>query len=160
MLARPAANQAVRICICEKPIPSPIPAHAGQCLRCVSKIESLTTDDTVAKFFDRLGESLFPYDPFGELVSSDAWESFREHCERRELAGRDTFGNRFMSRDSILEAEEEAADLALYLLLDNLRHELEEGEDRDVDLVMTVAMFAFKGYEALLRLKAKRAGAP
>jgi hypothetical protein len=149
-----------RVCTCPKPVPSPIPAHAGQCLRCVSKIESLTTDDTVKEFFDRLGESIFFYGPTGELVTDDDWDLFRAHCEARELAGREDFGNRFMSRDNVAEAEEELVDAAIYMALSHLRQLLEEGEDRDVDLVRTVAFHAYKAYQGALRLKDKRAGAP
>jgi hypothetical protein len=149
-----------RVCTCPKPIESPIPAHAGQCLRCVSKIESLVTDEIVADWFDRLAESLFAYEKgTGRLLTSDEWDTYREHAVAREKEGRPRFLNRFMNRNNRTEGREEACDLSIYPLLDSLQYELLTGrDDRDVGLALSAARKAYSAYLDLLQLQAKREG--
>lgn len=145
-----------RICTCENPVIVSDP-RLKDCRRCLGKVESLTNDENVAAFFTRLAETLFKHNPLtGELMTSEAWDTFTEHCQQRERAGRDTFGNRFMERDNLEDAREEAADLALYLLLDSLREVLNGGVDRDIDLALTGALYAFRAYETTLQLHGKR----
>jgi hypothetical protein len=153
-------SRSIRICICEKPVDVMDPRLKGWCRRCMGKIESLTTDENVGRFFDRLAEALYRYDrepgKTTYLKTTAGWETFRQHCEARERAGRDTFGNRFMSRPNLQDAREEAADLALYMLLDSLREEIENGTDADIDMALTAALYAFRAYDATLQLAEKR----
>lgn len=145
-----------QVCTCREPETPVDPRRRNACGRCLKLIEPLTNDEVVGEFFNRLGESLFRYDAFGELQTSKAFDAFRDHCMSRENAGREQFVNRFMSRDSIAEALEEFCDGGNYMMMDSLRATLEDGDDRDVDLVLTVAMFAFKAYEGCLQLAEKR----
>lgn len=101
---------------------------------------------------DRLGSTL--------PVRGDAWQRFRAHVETRELAGRPVFRQVFLTRENLREAEEEAADLCLYACLDTLKARRAGLGDQDLDMALTVAHHAYKAYEGLIALRAKRRGAP
>ena len=90
----------------------------------------------------------------------DWYRRFRRHCEQREREGRPRFGNVFLSRDNPREAQEEAADGALYAMLDMLRHLRETGSREDYDATLRVAAKFAEAYRELLDLQAKRGGRP
>lgn len=143
----------LRDCQCPKPVPITAPAKSHTCNRCGYWINPRwsSNDSTVSAFFNRLAESI----PVAEW-----WVSpFVEHCMQRELAGRDKFGFEYLVRDNPAEGLEEAADLALYSHLDVLKAKRAGNED-DIDAALQAAYHAGKAYEALLRLREKRHGAP
>lgn len=107
-------------CRCDNPV-----RHAnhrynccGNCLRVLNE-DWLANDRTFNEFFGYLAE--LPDVPTG----------FVEQCRARERAGRLTFGNSFHGRDNEIEATEEAADFAIYMMLGQLkRRRLGRPEDR------------------------------
>lgn len=143
----------VKECRCPKPAPFSPPAKAHTCCRCGFWINPTwgSTDENVNAFFGRLEEST----PSGEW-----WlEPFVDHCKRREHAGRKKFGLEYLVRDNPAEGLEEACDGALYAHLDVLQAK-RAGNDDDMDAALTAAYHFGKAYEALLRLREKRHGAP
>jgi hypothetical protein len=117
--------------------------------------EWVSSDRTIGKLFDRLAEALPP----GE-ADSDEFYAFRAQCEAREKAGRNTFGFRYLNRSNTTEALEEAADFALYLMLDSLREVRDNGSEEDMDLVLIGARHAYKAHATARHLRARRHGAP
>lgn len=99
-----------------------------------------SNDETFAEFFDRL------------LDLPEVPREFVEQVRQRELAGRETFGNVFLSRANELEGCEEAADLALYAHLAVLRAR-REGRREHIDLALIAARHAALAWEALHRLR-------
>lgn len=141
-------------CKCRKPAPFLAPQKARTCVRCALHIspEWTCNDQTVAGFFDRLEDA---------VPGGDGWlESFRKHCEQRELAGRDKWGFTFLARENTLEGLEEACDGALYSMLDVLKARREGRGEEDLDAALTAAYYFGKAHEALRRLRDKRLGAP
>lgn len=138
---------------CECPEPNPKPKKPDTCVRCGFAISPrwATSDAHMMRFFNRLSDCR-------NLEAS--FPAFRQLCERREKAGRDTFRYAYLNRDDLSEGMEEAADLALYPYLDSLKMIREGREGEDYDLVLTVAFHAAQAFDALARLKEKRAGTP
>lgn len=117
-----------------------------------------TTDETAREFYIRLAEALFPYNQqTGELMVEPWFEDFREHCALREIAGRETFGFTYLSRSNEIEATEEAADGAIYMLLHGLRARREGWEPED-DVRFTAAYHFAKAHQYSRMLRAKRRG--
>lgn len=127
-------------CPCPIPQPKTNPRHTETCQRCGFYVdpELKRIDRQVEEFFDRLAESQFHYGPDGKLLTPDWWDDFREHCQIRELAGREEFGLDYLARDNPVEASEEATDGALYMLLHGLRGKREDWPD-DIDVRLTAA---------------------
>lgn len=146
-------------CPCPIPQPSRNPRKLNDCERCGLYVNPnlLRIDSQVAEFFDRLGESQFPYGPDGELMTPDWWNDFRSHCRLREWDGREKFGLDYLARDNPVEATEEAADLALYMLLDGLRAH-RDGVDPEIDVALTCAWHAAQAHRYARILTAKRRG--
>src|SRR5690348_6441337 len=143
-------------CRCEVPRESPNPRSAGSCMVCGKIIERAWTsnDETVKAFFDHL-ERTFP----GSEPPPD-FAPFRQQCEAREREGHSDFGHAFLGRDNCIAATEEAADFAIYMLLDTLKALREGGTDDDSALAMQGAIYAYKAHRTALQLRAKRRGAP
>jgi len=117
-----------------------------------------SNNETVTEFFDRLEEATLPRrGPAPDAGwNIPAWfERFRLHCEVRELAGRKTFGNTFHNRDNCREAQEEAADAALYSFFQTLVSR-RAAQDENYELALTAAFHAAKLHEALDNLRSRR----
>ena len=109
-------------------------------------------DETVAEFFTRLEEGMFSLPLLMGDGPPDWFEAFRLHVEQREIGGRKTFGQSFVERDNPREAQEEAADIALYMLL-SLLVSRRNGDREEWELALTAAKYAAEAhrYAALLR---------
>lgn len=145
-------------CRCEAPAASPNPRSAGTCNRCLGLLAPRWTSNaqTVSAFYARLAEALFGYGPDGELLTEPWFDAFVDQAKARELAGRDKFGHRYLTRDNRVEALEEWTDGSNYLFFDSLQELRAEGDDADIDLVLDVAYHAALAYRSTLRLAAKR----
>jgi hypothetical protein len=151
-MAQGAAGVApVRECPCKPPVRSADPRRKGKCAACGLALNPdwLSSDETIAAFFDALAEATFPaFDATGKPMTSPVFERFRRLCEHRERAGRTEFGLRYLNRDNVAEAEEEAADLANYAFFRALQHVREGGGLRNARS-LRAAFHAFKALEAL-----------
>ena len=157
----------MRECRCDIPDPyvgHPNPAKADKCRRCGCFVdpEYIRIDSHVAEFFDRLAESQFHYYPEGHpkqgtLMTPDWWDDFREHCTVRELSGRDKFKLDYLARNNPIEACEEAADGALYMLLHGLRS-LREGWADDTDVRLMAAYHFAQAHRYARMIAAKQRG--
>jgi len=138
---------------CRCPVPEPKLNRPTTCVRCAGTLETdwACNDKTLARFLDRLEETI--------PAPGEAWQQFRLHIEAREAAGRSTFRQTFLGKDLLVEAREEATDLALYLALHSLQR-LRAGEDQNMDLILTVAHHAYLAYRGTLELHHKERGAP
>lgn len=138
----------MRLCKCESPYPYPAPHRAHACASCGSLIpdEWRSNDATVKEFYDRLDEAI-PFDP--------AIQPLREQAEARELAGRETFGLRHLSRNNAVEATEEFADGAMYVVYEIL-NQRRRGEDEEWALALTAAYHAAKAHEAVRAMRTHR----
>ena len=148
--AKSGTNANVARCRCPDPRRSPNPRKEGTCLRCDHKIES--GPKLVSSHLDRLAESLYHYGPDGALLTDDSFDAFRRLVENRVQMGEELYGDEFRTKDDIIEALEEAADLTAYSAWST------NGRDRDLSL--TAAYHAFRAAEALWRLRGKQRGAP
>ena len=139
-----------RECECREPNPYQHPEKGDTCVQCSGYISPRWTSNnqTVAAFFDRLEQSMFPVS-LDDLP--DWWERFRMHCEARELAGRSRFRHSLCRRNNPGEGMEEAADGALYALFDCLVSR-RAGEDEEIDIALTAAYHFAKAHEALSHL--------
>jgi hypothetical protein len=99
----------------------------------------VTTDELFAEFFDHLG------------ACPDVPPGFVEHCRIRERAGRDLFGDEYLRRDNELEATEEAADFAIYMMLFLLRRRA-EGREEDRSRALEAARHVAIGWRLALEL--------
>lgn len=153
----------MRECSCVLPVESVNPRRPNTCAACGLRIspEWSSTDENTREFFRRLGEGLFPYNrQTGELMADKWYVEFQAHCERRERAGREIFGLAFHRRDNPLEAMEEAADGAIYMLLDTLKQRREGRGDEDIDVILTAAKHFALAHKYLAALRAKRRHTP
>lgn len=103
-------------CRCQRPRVND--RRPGWCRVCGVQLDRrvLSSDENFAEFFDHL------------LTSPDVHANFVNHCRAREVAGRDTFGLAYLSRENELEATEEVADYGIYLYLAMLRRKREGRE--------------------------------
>lgn len=151
----------MRFCSCEKPVPATNPRARGACVKCGRAIseEWTSNDETVRAWFDRLARSMFPaIDRSTIPMDPPEWfQAFRAECEARERAGRPIFGHEYLRRKNPVEAQEEAADAALYFFFDVLVAR-RNGDDEQVDLALTGAYHAAKMHEVAQQLRAKRQG--
>jgi hypothetical protein len=69
-------------------------------------------DVELREFFDILGRYTFNGQRRIPLVNG--FDSFRDHCEQREMAGRPIYKFRYLERNNAEDAREEAADGGLY----------------------------------------------
>lgn len=137
-------------CRCERPVRSPNPRRKDTCVACSGWVNPAwdSTSPNLAAFFERLAES-----------APDAWlDAFREHCELRELTGREKFGHSYLVRNNPVEATEEAADGALYIYLDGLRLIREGHSDDALDVRLCAAYHFAQAHRYCRMLLAKRAG--
>ena len=143
----------MRECECPKPNPRVTPGKENICVRCRFLIADRwsPTDDNLNEFFNRLSDC--------QHVEA-SFPQFRQMAEERVREGRETYGYRYMAADNLAEGLEEAADLAIYPLLDDLKMIREGRGGEDYDLVLTIAFHAAQAFDALVRLKQRRAGAP
>ena len=112
----------------------------------------------LAPFFDRLeqteaGWQYATHKPPAELTH------LRALCEARELAGRDIFGDAYLTRDNIAEAFEELADAMNYLAFEAEKVE-QAGADPEWDLILTAAGHLVAAYGHLVHLRQRYRGAP
>ena len=144
----------LKCCACKVPQPKVKPGKQDWCERCSLFIDPAIAcnDMTVREFFDRLADAM----PYRDAT----WDRFRIECEAREFAGRARFKQSFHGRQNLREAAEEAADGALYSMLDTLVVRREGRGDEDIDLALTVAHHFYRAYAASLHLREKRKGSP
>lgn len=141
----------MRECRCS--VPEPKINRPTRCVRCAGSLDTdwACNDRTLAAWLDRLGDTI-PH-------KGEEWKQFRLHIEAREAAGRSTFRQTFLGKNLLQEAREEATDLALYMCLHSLQR-LRAGEDRNMDLLLTVAHHAYLAYLGTIELHHKEQGAP
>lgn len=141
----------MRTCRC--PVPEPKLNRPTTCVRCGYSLDTdwVCNDRNLARVLDRLAETI--------PGRGEAWRQFRLHIEAREAAGRSTFRQTFLGKNLLQEAREEATDLALYMCLHSLQR-LRAGEDRNMDLLLTVAHHAYLAYLGTIELHHKEQGAP
>lgn len=148
-------------CSCTPPHPGPErPGHSSHksCLTCGRKIDErlLEPSPFISDFFGHVEASI----PSVEGEPEQTWQAFRRHCELREQAGRPTFGYRFTAKDNAAEALEEAADLALYMALEQLKL-LYLGNEEEVPAVAYEAVrHAYLAYRCACDVRAKVHGSP
>lgn len=119
----------------------------------------MSDDPQIAEFFDRLEAALFPRIAREELPAD--WRSFRQQCEERELAGRDTFGHAYLRRDNAAAGLEEAADGANYGYFDIRRTEAQAGDVESVtQLALMAAQKFYEGYSLLRQIRSKAPAPP
>ena len=122
--------------------------------------EGVTPDEEVREFFDRLEESMFSLadltaDPADQSAELKDFLVFRAQCEAREKAGRDRWGDEYLTRDNCIEATEEAADLANYAMFDILQART-FGEEEDWNIALTAAKYAALAHAWSRALRKKR----
>lgn len=148
---------------CKCPIPNPRyktpnrPNDHERCLRCGDWINPAWTsnDQTMAEFYDRLEEAIFPLGALRAPTPNEelaAFREFRAQAEVREIVGRKKFGHRLHARDNPREASEEAADLANYMLF-GLLVERRAGDREEWALALTAAKHAFLAWQNALALR-------
>lgn len=142
----------MRYCDCDSPVESMDRRTSGVCASCSRSFapEWYADDRTVREFYDRLalamgGEPSFPY--------------FRQLAEAREKTGRPLFGLRYLSRDNVADAAEEAADGANYALFELLQSR-RRGLDPADDLIFDAARHFALAYAALAAAQGKHRGMP
>ena len=152
----------MRDCECELPVPRGAtpnrPNDDERCVKCPGYINPAWTsnNETVAEFYDRLEASLFhPARLRNPDEAVRAFRSFRAQAEVRELAGRTKFGHSHLTRDNAMEATEEAADLANYMMFDLLSTR-RRGDTEEIELALTAAQHAFEAWRYALALRARR----
>lgn len=140
-------------CTCRYPRPRVNPGKHDFCVSCTFYINPAWSinDKTLRKFMDGLAAAM--------PVRGDDWQRFRIDVEAREFAGRKRFEQSFQGRNNIAEGLEEAADGALYCLLDTLVAR-RAGDEEHMDLALVAAMKFYEAYVALIRLHHKRNGSP
>jgi hypothetical protein len=96
-------------------------------------------------------------DFFYQLRTVGASADFVDHCRKREAKGRAKHGHRFVAVDNPREAQDQAADVAIYAWLTTLR-ERREGRREQTEIALTIARhaaIAWQELEALARLEEK-----
>jgi hypothetical protein len=118
--------------------------RAGFCRRCGQRLNPrwLSSDETLAAFQTEVAR--LPGVTPGILIDS----------HRRERAGRDEFGLRYLGRDNCAEGLEEAADLLNYAFFQWLNDRRAGVEEIDPDL-LDAAHHAALAYAALERKRRK-----
>lgn len=144
-------------CSCITPAESPNPRHKGECCKCGRVLDRAITDGKVRSFFDALEDAARDG---AEDFDQAGFGYFRALCEHRERDGRERFGQSFLSKECIGEAFEEAADLAIYPLLDSIKEHVRPSDDPDLALVLSAAHHAYISFEMLRSLAGKRKGSP
>lgn len=139
-------------CECERPVESLDRRTSAVCASCGRRFHPdwYADDWTVADFYDRLalamwGEASFPH--------------FRRLAEARERTGRPLFGLRYLQRDNIADAAEEAADGANYAMFELLQ-ERRQGCDTADDLLLDAARHFALAYASLVAADHKHRGSP
>lgn len=134
---------------CKCPRPNPKPQKKDTCVQCGSHIPKEWGE--VKTFYDDLEEAI--------PDSGQAFSVFRTICEAREAAGRDHFGYRFLDRDNVEDAFEEAADGANYAAFE-VRRLRRKGMDDQYDAALSAAYHFFQAFKAMNRLREKEHGRP
>jgi hypothetical protein len=118
--------------------------RAGFCRRCGNRLSPrwLSSDETLAAFQTEVAR--LPGVTPGILIDS----------HRRERAGRDEFGLKYLGRDNCAEGLEEAADLLNYAFFQWLNDRRAGVEEIDPDL-LDAAHHAALAYAALERKRRK-----
>lgn len=142
----------MRYCICESPVDSPDERSRGVCAACGFKFDPAwyADDGAVRSFYDRLALAMF-----GE----PSFPHFRALAEDRERAGRPAFGLRYLNRDNVVDAAEEAADGANYALFELLQSR-RRGLDPADDLIFDAARHFALAYAALAAAQSKHRAMP
>lgn len=132
------------------------PNDDERCVECGLYINPAWTsnDGTMAEFFDRLEESLFPLGVLAATPNDDlrAFHAFRLQAEVREIAGRRRFQHRHLGRDNPREATEEAADFANYMLY-SLLADRRRGEREEWPIALSGAADAFRAWRWAVALR-------
>jgi len=138
----------LRTCRCARP--NPKPQKPNFCVQCGCHIPREWGE--IKSFYDDLAEAT----PDG---GGSAFQVFRAICEAREAAGRDHFGYRFLDRDNVEDAFEEAADGANYAAFE-VRRLRRAGMDDQYDAALSAAWHFFQAFKAMNRLREKEHGRP
>lgn len=141
-------------CECNEPRETVNPRRPGTCVKCGKPFdpEWVSSDETFAAFFDRLAESM--------AVVPPEFETFRAQCAKRERAGRETFGFRYLSRENTTDAYEEACDGANYMLFNALQKVKEGYPGEDIDADLTAAWKFYEAWSAAARAYRKHHHSP
>jgi hypothetical protein len=117
----------------------------GYCRHCGGWINPawLSTDETFDEFFDHLARI------------PGVTPAFIQHCRQRELAGRPVFGHEFLARNNDIEASEEVADFANYMLFRCLRKR-REGKPSNRAKALRAAHHAALAHQLALELAAEQ----
>lgn len=140
----------MRECACPVPEPTTDLNGSPKCTRCgfALSTEWVSSDDKLDEFFEQL--ALWADNP--------SLEQFRALCFAREKSGRHTFKLRYLGRDNVAEAMEEAADGAMYPYLETLKNRRAGlPEMDDVDLYHAAHSFAL-AYLHLARYRQRQLG--
>jgi hypothetical protein len=147
-------------CTCEVPNEPADPRHAGECCKCGRPITGpgISTDETLAEFFDRLEAGMFHLKaPAKERAFFRQVKALAKHRERE---GRVKFGLDYLGHDAMANVAEEAVDAVLYLYLRGLRTRRETGEDEGLDLLLQASSQFIGALETAMQYPAKRRGSP
>lgn len=126
------------------------------CTRCGRLIDErlVEPDAYIQGVFDHVESSA----PKVGTEPEPVWQAFRRQCEYRERTGRPTFGYRFMGRDNCADALEELADYTIYMLLEQLKMNLQGGEPQAT--AYQGIWHAYMAYRCACETRAKIHGSP
>lgn len=142
----------MRYCGCESPVESMDRRTSGVCAACSKPFgpDWYADDRVVKEFYDRLGLA---------MGGEPSYPHFRLLAEAREKTGRPLFGLRYLKRDNVRDAAEEAADGANYALFEQLQQR-RRGVDTADDLILDAARHFALAYAALAAAQHKHRGVP
>jgi len=139
-------------CTCESPVESLDRRTSAVCAACGRRFspEWYADDRAVAGFYDRLALAMF---------AEESFPHFRALAEARERTGRPIFGLRYLTRDNVADAAEEAADGANYAMFE-LFQKRRQGWDTADDLLLDAARHFALAYAALAAANHRHRGTP
>lgn len=144
-------------CACPKPHTATHRNQVGSCAACGRKLgEWSVTSARVDEFLDKVEE----YVENGAAWAAPWVPILRAQVHRRERAGRRTFDHAYLLRDNSVEALEEATDLVLYMVLEQLRLR-RHGNNEDVEPQLLLAGYhTAQAYAAVAQAIATTKGSP
>lgn len=139
-------------CPCPRPLMTPNPRCAGNCVKCGKRIEGdwvVTTES-----MDTLHALLVEGRPIPD------YETFRAHAAAREYAGRQKFGYQYLSRDNAADGLEEAADGANYAFFELHKMHRTEYDQDSAALLLDAAYHFAQAHHSLRQAISSREGTP
>lgn len=137
-------------CTCNTPRPSSDPRKLTDCVVCGRYVRPEWSSSQIGAMIDRLKD-------IPEVQTSRVFQGLRDLCVRREEAGRDQFGFRFLGRNNEQDVREEIADGINYQLFGTIRRRREGKEPYD-EMALTGAFHAVRWYEANCEIERKLRG--